>query len=167
MPRCAKHMERAPGEGMVHELANIGLPGWRAQKRTMRGPRTIRNSPSTPAGIRIDGPHDAAFTETVNMGGAAIATTLVTYRICDRGAMAPGFMSQLLYHPSLDRMRRWRVQGGLGGRAGQSGGTLPPGWPPDRAAQLEKCVPACPNLMPDSPPSGLRRIDQRPRHGHW
>jgi len=30
---------------------------------------------------RLDGPTDAAFTETVEIGGAAIATTLVTYRV--------------------------------------------------------------------------------------
>ena len=34
---------------------------------------------------RIDGPHDAAFTETVNIGGSAIATTLVTYRVTAEG----------------------------------------------------------------------------------
>lgn len=34
---------------------------------------------------RIDGPHDAAFTETVIIEGSAIATTLVTYRVAAEG----------------------------------------------------------------------------------
>ncbi len=35
---------------------------------------------------RLDGPTDAAFTETVEIGGAAIATTLVTYRVSETDA---------------------------------------------------------------------------------
>lgn len=34
---------------------------------------------------RLDSPSDAAFTETVEIGGGAIATSLVTYRIAAKG----------------------------------------------------------------------------------
>lgn len=70
----------APEEGMVlvMESSDFRVGG---HERHRCGPADTPDFTVDTRWYRIDGPHDAAFTETVNIGGAAIATTLVTYRV--------------------------------------------------------------------------------------
>lgn len=74
----------APGEGMVMNLqtSDFRVGGLETH---YAGPANNQEFTVDTRWYRIDGPHDAAFTETVNMGGTAIATTLVTYRIAAEG----------------------------------------------------------------------------------
>ncbi|GGX59492.1 hypothetical protein GCM10007385_30850 [Tateyamaria omphalii] len=74
----------APGEGMVMNLqtSDFRVGGLETHHA---GPADTPEFTVDTRWYRIEGPHDAAFTETVNMGGAAIATTLVTYRISAEG----------------------------------------------------------------------------------
>ncbi|MCB4380009.1 hypothetical protein FZX02_05975 [Synechococcus sp. MU1644] len=75
----------APGEGMVMTLqtSDFRVGGLETHHS---GPADAPEFTVDTRWYRIDGPHDAAFTETVNMGEGAIATTLVTYRITPDGA---------------------------------------------------------------------------------
>ncbi|MEM8654104.1 MAG: SRPBCC domain-containing protein [Pseudomonadota bacterium] len=74
----------APEEGMVLEMdtSDFRVGGHETHRC---GPVDNPEFTVDTRWYRIDGPHDATFTETVNIGGAAIATTLVTYRVTAEG----------------------------------------------------------------------------------
>ena len=74
----------APEEGMVlvMDTSDLRVGGFETHRC---GPADNPDFTVDTRWYRIDGPHDAAFTETVNIGGAAIATTLVTYRVAAEG----------------------------------------------------------------------------------
>lgn len=77
----------APGDGMVLTMvrADLRVGGLETHRC---GPAENPEFTVDTRWYRIDGPNDAVFTETVIIGGAAIATTLVTYRVTgtDTGA---------------------------------------------------------------------------------
>jgi len=77
----------APGEGMVLEVTKTDLQvGGHESHRC--GPADAPEFTVYTRWYRLDGPTDAVFTETVHAGGAAIATTLVTYLVTPEGAGA-------------------------------------------------------------------------------
>lgn len=74
----------APEEGMVLEMdvSDLQVGGLETHRC---GPADNPEFTVDTRWYRIDGPHDAVFTETVHVGGATIATTLVTYRVTAEG----------------------------------------------------------------------------------
>lgn len=74
----------APGEGMAltMESADLRVGGY---ERHRCGPPEAPEFRVETRWYRLDGPTDAAFTETVTVQDAAIATTLVTYRLTPSG----------------------------------------------------------------------------------
>jgi len=75
----------APSEDMVlhMEVEDLRVGGI---ERHRCGPKDAPEFEVETRWYRLDGPSDAAFTETVEIGGAAIATTLVTYRVAKTDA---------------------------------------------------------------------------------
>lgn len=75
----------APGKGMVLtvETSNFQVGGLETHRC---GPADAPEFTVSTRWYRIDAPNDAAFTETVHVGGDTIATTLVTYRVTAEGA---------------------------------------------------------------------------------
>ncbi|WP_299043883.1 SRPBCC domain-containing protein [uncultured Tateyamaria sp.] len=75
----------APEEGMVltMEQSDLRVGGFETHRC---GPADNPEFTVDTRWYRLDGPHDAAFTETVHVGGSTIATTLVTYRVTAEGA---------------------------------------------------------------------------------
>ncbi|WP_299613370.1 SRPBCC domain-containing protein [uncultured Tateyamaria sp.] len=74
----------APEEGMVltMEVSDFRVGGSETHRC---GPADAPDFTVDTRWYRIDAPHDAAFTETVHIGGDTIATTLVTYRLSAEG----------------------------------------------------------------------------------
>lgn len=70
----------APSEGtvLIQTTADLRTGGI---ERHICGPREAPEFEVETRWYRLDAPHDAAFTETVEIGGSAIATSLVTYRL--------------------------------------------------------------------------------------
>lgn len=70
----------APSEGTVLEMEKTDFRVGGLEKHRC-GPAEAPEFTVDTRWYRIDGPQDAVFTETVHVGGHAIATTLVTYRV--------------------------------------------------------------------------------------
>jgi uncharacterized protein YndB with AHSA1/START domain len=70
----------APSEGMTlnAKITDLSVGGI---ERHVCGPADSPEFEVETRWYRLDGPNDAAYTETVEIGGSAIATNLVTYRI--------------------------------------------------------------------------------------
>ncbi|MEL7098391.1 MAG: SRPBCC domain-containing protein [Pseudomonadota bacterium] len=75
----------APGEGMVMvtDVKDFTVGGFETHRC---GPAENPEFTVETRWYRIEAPHDAVFTETILVGGAAMATTLVTYRITPEGS---------------------------------------------------------------------------------
>lgn len=85
----------APGEGMTLEMDREDLRVGGIERHRC-GSKEAPEFEVETRWYRLDGPTDAAFTETVEIGGSAIATTLVTYRIT-----ADGRGSELFVHVAV------------------------------------------------------------------
>ena len=82
----ARHREQwgAPSEGAVLEVVEADVrEGGRDRHRC--GPAEAPEFTVDTRWYRLDAPHLAVFTETVDIGGEAIFTSLVTYRLTPAG----------------------------------------------------------------------------------
>lgn len=85
----------APGADIIMKVVNADFTVGGIE-RHICGPADAPEFEVETRWYRIEAPSDAAFTETVEIGGGAIATTLVTYRIAPKDAG-----SQLFVHVAV------------------------------------------------------------------